>query len=143
MWLFKVAKKDMSFRDCDNTPIFFQNMFSNSAIARSFSMSNGKASYVMQDGLGPLLASWLCESLSASKGAFALMFDETTTLQNRKQMDILVRYWDETQHQILTKYLGSMFFGRATASDITAMLMEYHLMTLILTERFGGNSMKH
>ena len=102
MWLFKVVEKDMSFRDYGNTPIFFQNMFSDSAIVSSFSMKYGKASYIMQDGLGPLLASWLCESLSASKGSFTLMFDETTTLKNRKQMNILVRYCDENKHQILT-----------------------------------------
>ena len=35
-------------------------------------------SYVFQDGLGLLLAKWLCQSVSNSEGAFSLTLDETT-----------------------------------------------------------------
>ena len=75
----------MSFRDCDNTPALFKNMFPDSAISKSFSMSNRKASYVVQDDLEPWLSSWLCENVRKSKGAFTLMFDETTTHQIRNK----------------------------------------------------------
>ena len=122
-WLFKISKRDMTLRDCDFTPELFRQMFPDSQVAKQFSMSRQKASYVLQDGLGPLLSKWLVTSINASEGAFTLMFDETTTLQNRKQMDLLVRFWDEKQNLVTTRYLTSLFFARATALDITGMLM--------------------
>ena len=45
------------------------------------------------------------------------MFDETTTQQNKKQMDVLIRFWDEDQNLVVTRYLSSLFFARATAED--------------------------
>ena len=122
-WLFKMAERDMTLRDCDFTPELFRQMFPDSQVAKQFSMSRQKASYVLQDGLGPLLSKWLVTSINTSEGTFTLMFDETTTLQNRKQMDLLVRFWDEEQNLVTTRYLTSLFFGRATALDITGMLM--------------------
>lgn len=55
IWLFKVAESDFSLRDCDQTPALFQKMFPDSEICKLFSMSREKASYVLQDGFGPLL----------------------------------------------------------------------------------------
>ena len=53
-------------------------MFSESEIAKTFTIGRSKASYVFQDGLGLLLAKWLCQSVSNSEGAFSLTLDETT-----------------------------------------------------------------
>ena len=70
-------------------------MFPDSSICRSFSMFKDKVSYIFQDGLGPLLLKWTCQSVHRSSSCFTIMFDETTTEQKIKQMDILVRCWDE------------------------------------------------
>ena len=50
------------------------------------------------------------------------MFDETTTTQQRKQMDLLCCFWSEEENEVVTKYLTSFFFGRATAKDVKEML---------------------
>ena len=39
-------------------------------------------------------------------------------------MDILVRYWDEEKHLVVTKYLQSLTFCCATAVDITKMFTD-------------------
>ena len=52
------------------------------------------------------------------------MFDKTTTHQNRKQMDILLRFWDKDENQVVTKYLTSIHFTRTKALDITEMLLK-------------------
>ena len=122
MWLFKIAQGDLSLRDSDDASALFQAMFSDSEIAKDFTMGRSKASYVLQDGLGPLLATWLCKKLRDSEGGYTLMFDETTTEQEKKQMDILLRFWDETLKRVSTKYLTSLFFARGTALDITDMM---------------------
>ncbi|XP_065640869.1 uncharacterized protein LOC124819158 [Hydra vulgaris] len=124
MWLFKVSDNDLALRHCDNTPILFQRMFPDSKISQCFTMSRQKASYILQDGLGPLLEKRLCNSITLSQGAFTLMFDETTTSQQRKQMDLLCRFWSEDENQVVTKYLTSLFFGRATAEDVKTMLAD-------------------
>lgn len=126
MWLFKVAENDLSFRDCSSTPKLFQNMFPDSDICKRFTMSKDKASYVLQDGLSPLLSEWLCESVKKCQGCFTLIFDETSTIQNRKQMDLLLRYWDEERNQVVSAYLGSFFFCRAKAADVAEMLKLLH-----------------
>ena len=51
----------------------------------------------MSDGIQPLVVKMLVDDLCKSEAAITLMFDETTTVQVKKQMDILVRYWSESE----------------------------------------------
>ena len=68
----------------------------------------------------------ICQAVQKSEGAFTLMFDETTMAQVKKQMDLLLTYWDEDAEEVVTKYLDSLFFGRATAVDIVNMFCKIH-----------------
>ena len=79
MRAFKIAEEDFTLRDCDHNPLLFKNMFPDSSICRSFSISKSKVSYIFQDGLGPLLLKWTYQSVHRSSSCFAIMFDETTT----------------------------------------------------------------
>lgn len=54
------------------------------------------------------------------------MFDEPPTVQSQKHRDILLRYWDEYEKQLVTKYLTSLLFARAKALDITNMVLVFH-----------------
>lgn len=45
---------------------------------KAFTMGRSKAFFVFQDGLGSLLAKWLCQTASNSEGVFSLIFDERT-----------------------------------------------------------------
>ena len=108
-WLFKVAENDLSLRNCDNISELFIKMFPDSDVAKEFNLSKSKASYVLQDGLGPVLAKWLCKDVSMIDGLFSLMFDETTTNKNEKQMDVLLRFWCKQKDLVVTKFLGSLF----------------------------------
>ena len=113
MWMFNVEEQDYSLRSCDGVPKLFQTTFSDSNIAKGFTMSRQKASYIVSDGRAPLLGKRLCNDIASSDGTFTVMFDETTTVQNKKQMDVLIRYWSESEGLIVTQYLMFMFFGRA------------------------------
>ena len=83
--VFKIAQGDFSLRACDGIP----SLFPDSNVAKSLTMSRQKASYLFQDELGPLPSQWLGAKLKNLKETFTIMFDETTTHQNGKQMDIL------------------------------------------------------
>ena len=61
------------------------------------------------------------------------MFDETTTTQQRKQADLLCRYWSSHKSKIVMNYITSFFFAKAKAVDITAILrdmQEKHLLNI-------------
>ena len=84
MWMPKVAEQDYSLRSRDGVPKLFQTKFSHSNITKGFSMSRQKGSYIVSDELGPLLGKRVCNDTASSKGTFTALFDETTTVQNKK-----------------------------------------------------------
>ena len=85
-------------------------MFPDSKICQGFILSRQKALHIFQDGLVSLLEKRLCASITSSPTAFTLKFDETTTTQQRKQLDLLCRLWSDEENQVVTKYLTSFFF---------------------------------
>ena len=66
-------------------------------------MSKSKLPYIFQEGLGSVLVKWTCQSVHRSSSCFTIRFDEATTKQKIKQMDILVRYWDKEKHLVVNK----------------------------------------
>ena len=52
------------------------------------------------------------------------MFDETATNQNRKQLNVLKRYWSNERKQIVSKYFTSVFFGRPSGTDILSSILQ-------------------
>ena len=49
---------------------------------------------------------------------YSLSFDESLDKTTQEcEMDLLVRFWDETYNDVKMRYLGSTFFGHATAKD--------------------------
>ena len=57
LWAFKVSEDDLSLHTCEDISTLFKQMFPDSNIANLVTMSRSKMSYVLQDGLGPLLLS--------------------------------------------------------------------------------------
>lgn len=122
-WCFKVAECDYSLRSCDDTPLLFCGMFDDSKIASGFKLSRTKASYTFSDGLKPCLSKRLASDISSSSAAFTLLFDETTTLQNCRQLDILCRYWSEEKKEVQVCYLTSFIFGRTSSTELTKKIL--------------------
>ena len=89
----------------------FQNFFRlcfQTEVSKKLTIGHQKASYIISDGLGLFVVKELCKRISASGGAFTLLFDETATFKNRKQMDILIRFWDENEKLVSTIYMLSV-----------------------------------
>lgn len=50
---------------------------------------------------------------------FALLFDETLNMTNqKKQLDLHIRYWHIENNKVATRYLMFVFTGHATAANI-------------------------
>ena len=52
--MFKVTEQDHSLRSCSGVPKLFETILSDSDIAKEFTISRQKPSYVASDGLGLL-----------------------------------------------------------------------------------------
>lgn len=84
LWAMKVANGHLPFASADHLPELFQSMFPDSLIAKNFSLSSVKVSYMLSHGLGPYFSDKLCDELRGSDTFYTVFFDETTTVQNRK-----------------------------------------------------------
>ena len=115
LWVF-------SLRACTGIPCFKKCFLIQ--MWQNHSLWVYKKHHVLQDGLGSLLSHWLATKLKKLKETFMIMFDGTTTHQNRKYMDILLRFLDEDENQVVTKYSISIHFTRAKAVDVTEMLLK-------------------
>ena len=116
-WCMKVAASNYSYNSCEDLPELFHFMFP-CPYTRDFTLSRSKASYVISDGLGPYFQELLCQTLRKEGNPYTLQFDETTTIQNQKQMDLLVRFWSEEKGEVVTRFLQALMFGHVKGKDV-------------------------
>ncbi|CAM1331070.1 Uncharacterised protein r2_g4007 [Pycnogonum litorale] len=98
-WALHCAKHNHSYRSSDHIPELFNFMF-NSPLAADFTMSRSKMSYLISDGLGPYFKDELSKMIREYANPFVIHFDETGTVQNKKQCDVLVRVWSNRSDKI-------------------------------------------
>ena len=70
-----------------------------------------KSSYSIAYGLGPFYHSELVRDVQ--KAYFCLIADETTTVQNKKQLDLDVKCWSLEEGRISTRYINSCYLATA------------------------------
>ena len=68
-----------------------------------------KSSNITSSSLGPQLGGEICQEVTNSRNIFTVMLNETAAVQNN-QMDVLIRFWSESEHLVVTKYLVLFFF---------------------------------
>ena len=83
IWMLTVADKNFNYKLCDGLTETWKHMFYDSEIACIMSLSHGKASYIMSDGIGPVLLSEFISDVQQS-GLFTLHFDEVTRMDGHK-----------------------------------------------------------
>jgi hypothetical protein len=123
LWALKVAESNYSYASCDGLPYLFRRMFPGQ-IPEHFTMSKSKISYLISDGIGPHYRRELCTYIRNTGTFFTLQYDETCNSQNKKQCDLLLRYWSEDTGQICVQFLKSLMFGHAKGKDVAAAILE-------------------
>lgn len=116
-WCMKVAASNYSYNSCEDLPDLFRFMFP-CPYTQDFSLGRSKVSYVMSDGLGPYFQQLLCQTVRKEGNPFTLQFDETVTMQNQKQLDLLIRFWSEKKGEVVTRFLKALMFGHAKGQDV-------------------------
>jgi len=54
---------------------------------------------------------------------YIIQFDETGTVQDKKECDTLVRFWDNAKGEVVTRFLKALFFGHAKGKDVAQALL--------------------
>ena len=123
-------------------------MFVDSSIAQHMTMSRTKVTYMMGYGLGPhFLQMTVDDNLSSPNKYYTIHFHETTTVQVKKQMDVLVRYFSETNGEIKVRFLKAWVlghvFGEKVGDKLLKNLEELGLpLRLLLSISSDGPNMK-
>ena len=99
----------------------FQQMFPDSLTAASYKQSYTKVSYILKFGIAGHLKKQLIYDVNGVPYTFK--FDETTTIQTKKQYDGYLQYWSSLREEIVNSYCGSIFIGHCSHKDL---IHHYH-----------------
>ena len=116
-WKTFLFELQMVYQTCS------KRMYGDSAGAHSMTMKRVKMSYLIGHGLGPyFLQKTTDDILKSSEPYYTIHFDETTTAQVKKQIDVLVRYFLETDGEGKVRFLKGLIFGHAKAETVAIEL---------------------
>ncbi|CAF4128443.1 unnamed protein product [Rotaria magnacalcarata] len=122
-WAMATAQLGFSYDSSQNIPELFASMFPDSKVAADYAMKDRKLSYVVSHGTGYFFIRELIKDVLKAP-AYSLLFDETTIVGVRKQLDLHIRYWSEYQQGVVTRYWKSIMLGHATADIISHHLLD-------------------
>lgn len=117
LWALKCVSSNYSYNSCAEVGDILKMMFTDSNIAKQFTLSPAKCAYLCCFGIAPHFKDLLIKLVD--KGRFTLLFDETLNKSTQsKQMDVFVRFWHPSLNQVCTRYINSIFMGHSTAKDL-------------------------
>ena len=134
-WLTSCGQMTLSYQIPLLTP-FPTKMFPNSSVAKNFSSEKTKCSYVVCFCLAPYFKALLTKSVSNVK--HVALFDESfNKISKRGQMDMHVRYRDNTQNYLAKRYYQSELVGKASAKNVLNPLVHaYQVLAKASCSRF-------
>ena len=93
-------------------------------IAKSFKLSKTKCAYLINFGIAPCFKEVLRKKVINTPG-FSLLFDESMTrILQYEQLDIQIRFWDDSKCMAVTRYFDSHFRRRPNADNIVTKLQQ-------------------
>lgn len=92
--------------------------FPDSEIASKMNLGKTKVAYTVVFGIAKYFENEMT-NLLATTTEIVLGFDESLNkISQKKQMDIVFRFWDETKNEVATRYFTSAFLGKSSALDL-------------------------
>ncbi|XP_037523348.1 uncharacterized protein LOC119400398 [Rhipicephalus sanguineus] len=100
-------------------------MFPDSKIAKEFQCGRKKLSYIISDGLGPYFKKAVTDELNKPHTYYTIQIDETPLPEQRcQQLDVMARYFSDSQKRVVVKHLRSYHLGSATSGVLLAHVKE-------------------
>lgn len=113
IWSMKNVVCNMSAESCDGISKTFEAMFTE-AFPKGFSLGSTKLSYIISEALGPYFRQQMLNEMKDV--SYTLQYDETTNAEEKKELQIVIRYWSE--HQVVTRHLKTFFMSKAASEDL-------------------------
>ena len=124
LWALKCVWSHCSQRAAEEESDLFRAMFPDSKIAQEFSLGRTKMGYLILYGIFPYFQTKLQQSLRGVKHIVVCFDESLNKISQRGQMDVVVRFFDETCQRVTTQYYNSAFLGTATADDLLVKFKE-------------------
>ena len=113
-----------SYRSCLGHNGLFKSVFNDCQIAKKFAQSKTKCAYLINYGMVPFYKETLVQSAKRSP-YFSFSFDESlNSAFQEEQMDCVIRFWNDSECQVKTRYLNSKFLSRPSAKKFLEKLLE-------------------
>ena len=135
LWALKVVMSHFSLRSCMGLNDLFKVMFPGSDIVKGFALSRTKCTYLINFGLSPYFKLELVNCIKASPYFIASVDESLNQVTQNEQMDIQIRYWNESTVMVETRCFDSKFLKRPNAENLAAKLND--ALTDALTHLFG------
>ncbi|KAL3187513.1 hypothetical protein MRX96_025022 [Rhipicephalus microplus] len=100
-------------------------MFPDSEIAKEFQCGRKKLSYKISDGLGSCFTKAVTDELNRPHTYYTIQNEETLLPEQRcQQLDVMARYFSDTQKRVVVEHLRSYHLGSATTEILLAHVKE-------------------
>ena len=116
-----IAQYNISFSSATDHAALFQQIFPDSSIPASYKQSYTKVSYIFKFGVTDHLKKQLLYGVKVV--LYTFKFDETTTIQTKKQYHGYLQYWSNSCDKIVNSYCGSIFIGHYSHKNL---IQHYH-----------------
>jgi len=119
LWAIKVLMSHYSCNSSAGTGMLFSKMFPDSQIAEQFQCGATKCSYLICFGIAPYFHDQLMQKLSRPDTKYVISFDESLNkVIQKEQMDLIIRFWDQSVNKVVSRYFDSQFLGHTRAVDL-------------------------
>jgi len=125
LFSLKLSTSNYSFNSYGDISDICKVAFHDSDIAQHMKLGSNKVSHLIVYGLAPYFLSYFLKDIRSGIGFFTLYFDEITTRQVKKQIDIHVAYWSPVFNRVIGLYFGSKFLGHADAERLKTVILEF------------------
>ncbi|XP_054836739.1 uncharacterized protein LOC129330638 [Eublepharis macularius] len=115
IWVMKSVCCNFSASSCSGIKETFDAMFPG-GVPTDFSLSPKKMRYLITDALGPYFQQMISDDVGTS--FYSICFDETTSVEDKKELQISVRYWSEGRGEVVSSHLQTFFIGKADAQTL-------------------------
>ena len=92
-------------------------------IAKNYKMADTKVQYVIKFGIATYLKRKLIDDVE--RIPYSFLFDETTTMQVKKQYEAYLLFWSKKHGRVLHAYCGSLFVGHCNADSLVEHYEEF------------------
>ena len=118
MWSLEVLKNEHFYRSCASKSSLSAEMFKDSKIAQSFTLGKTECSYVICFGIAPYFKDLLMGILERTAFLAILVDEAFNSSVTKGQMNMHLRFWNDNNCQVSTRYLNGEFLGKVSAVDV-------------------------